>query len=149
MAEKYNQDTMSQGDILDSIRKMVENDKNASVLELTDLLDENGNITKITKEKVSKKNTQKETDVGDFLRLIKDNKSISGKGSHIKTDNFIDERETNMDEDNNATSNSITSNNDYIHRIVDKTVKDYLDANLPAIAKKIIENVVVNMLRKM
>ena len=133
---------MSQGDILDSIRKMVENDKNASVLELTDLIDENGNVTKVTKEKISKKNHPKETDVGDFLRLIKDNKSMS--------DDTDDVREVvKMSDEDNVISNGISSNNDYIHRIVDKTVKEYLDANLPAIVKKTVENAVLNTLRKM
>ena len=145
MSDNEKNQTMSQGDILDSIRKMVESDKNSSVLELTDLLDENGNITKVSKEKGNKKNRSKETDVGDFLRLIKDNKSMSEGTDVDETEEVYD-----MNEDNdNIISANISSNNDYIHRIVDKTVKDYLDANLPAIVKKTVENAVLNTLRKM
>lgn len=145
MSDNEKNQTMSQGDILDSIRKMVESDKNSSVLELTDLLDENGNITKVSKEKGNKKNRSKETDVGDFLRLIKDNKSMSEGTDVDETEEVYD-----MNDDNdNIISANMSSNNDYIHRIVDKTVKDYLDANLPAIVKKTVENAVLNTLRKM
>ena len=147
--EDKNRD-MSQGDILDSIRKMVENDKNSSVLELTDLLDEDGNITKVSKDKISKKNRQKETDVGDFLRLIKDNKSMLENSTVENSDLRNIGGNVEMDDANdNIISSGVNGNNDYIHRIVDKTVKEYLDANLPTIVKKTVESVVVNMLRKM
>lgn len=135
---------MSQSDILDSIRRMVQDEKNSSVVELTDLVDDNGNIVKVNKTKASKKIQQKETDVGDFLRLIKDNEPI---GSTSSDKEQLYRRESKMDEDINI--DAATGGNDYIHRVVQKVVKDYLDANLPAIAKKIIEHEVVNMLRKM
>lgn len=136
---------MSQGDILDSIRKMVETDKNTSVLELTNLINEDGSISKISKDKISKKKSQKETDVGDFLRLMRDNESISAVEAD-KTEFFEDSK---MTDDNDLDNGRMVMTGDYIHRIVQKTVKDYLDANLPAIAKKIIEHEVVSMLRKM
>lgn len=135
---------MSQSDILDSIRRMVQDEKNSSVVELTDLVDDNGNIVKVNKTKASKKIQQKETDVGDFLRLIKDNEPIDSTSSDKDQ---LYRKESKMDEDINI--DVATGGNDYIHRVVQKVVKDYLDANLPAIAKKIIEHEVVNMLRKM
>lgn len=136
---------MSQGDILDSIRKMVETDKNTSVLELTNLINEDGSISKVSKDKISKKKSQKETDVGDFLRLMRDNESISAAEAD-KSEFFEDSK---MTDDNDLDNGRMVMTGDYIHRIVQKTVKDYLDANLPAIAKKIIEHEVVSMLRKM
>lgn len=136
---------MSQGDILDSIRKMVETDKNTSVLELTNLINEDGSISKVSKDKISKKKSQKETDVGDFLRLMRDNESISAVEAD-KSEFFEDSK---MTDDNDLDNGRMVMTGDYIHRIVQKTVKDYLDANLPAIAKKIIEHEVVSMLRKM
>lgn len=135
---------MSQSDILDSIRRMVQDEKNSSVVELTDLVDDNGNIVKVNKTKASEKIQQKETDVGDFLRLIKDNEPIDSTSSDKDQ---LYRKESKMDEDINI--DVATGGNDYIHRVVQKVVKDYLDANLPAIAKKIIEHEVVNMLRKM
>jgi len=136
---------MSQGDILDSIRKMVETDKNTSVLELTNLINEDGSISKVSKDKISKKKSQKETDVGDFLRLMRDNESISA----VEVDKSEFFEDSKMTDDNDLDNGRMVMTGDYIHRIVQKTVKDYLDANLPAIAKKIIEHEVVSMLRKM
>ena len=136
---------MSQGDILDSIRKMVETDKNTSVLELTNLINEDGSISKVSKDKISKKKSQKETDVGDFLRLMRDNESISAV--EVDKNGFFEDSK--MTDDNDLDNSRVVMTGDYIHRIVQKTVKDYLDANLPAIAKKIIEHEVVSMLRKM
>ena len=149
MSKDNKDDTLSQGEILASIRKMVENEKNASVLDLTDLVDDDGKITKLEKkEPSSKKQSRKETDVGDFLRLIKDNKPIRDSGEN--DDSVYIEEQENMTDDNDLVERERgQSHNDYIHRIVHKTVKEYLDANLPAIAKRIIEHEVVNMLRKM
>ena len=142
---------MSQGDILDSIRKMVETEDNSSILELTDLIDDDGKVTKVDNSN-QVKNSYKEADVDDFLRLMKHNESISLADSY--EDNGYQKREpvykeNRVTDDNDLDTGRMMMTGDYIHRIVQKTVKDYLDANLPSIAKKIIEHEVVSMLRKM
>lgn len=150
MTEENKNDTLSQGEILASIRKMVENEKDSSVLDLTDLVDDNGKITKLEKKDANyKKQRKKETDVGDFLRLIKDNKPIRNGGEDDDSVYIKEQDDMTDDNDLNVDNERAQSHNDYIHRIVHKTVKEYLDANLPAIAKRIIEHEVVNMLRKM
>ena len=145
MKDKKNQE-MSQGDILDSIRKMVETDQNTSVIELTNLINDDGSVSKVSKDKISQKKSQKETDVGDFLRLMRDNESMSAVVDADRREVFEDSK---MNDDRDLDDGRMMMTGDYIHRIVQKTVKDYLDANLPAIAKKIIEHEVVSMLRKM
>lgn len=89
-------------DIFDSIKKMVESEENASVLELTDMVTSDGKIVKVSKgETVDQYDQQGETDVGTFLKLMQNNdreksedisnKDVKGESSEIiKKDRDID-----------------------------------------------------------
>lgn len=58
-------------DIFESIKKMVETDENSSVLELTEMIGDDGKIVKISKSALD--DQQGETDVTTFLKLMQTN----------------------------------------------------------------------------
>ena len=98
----FNMSDINNKDIFDSIKKMVESEENASVLELTDMVTSDGKIVKVSKgETVDQYDQQGETDVGTFLKLMQNNdreksedisnKDVKGESSEIiKKDRDID-----------------------------------------------------------
>ncbi len=70
-------DNKNDKDIFESIKKMVETDENSSVLELTDMIGDDGKIVKISKSSLD--DQQGETDVTTFLKLMQtNNKDLGG-----------------------------------------------------------------------
>ena len=140
-----NNTEMSLDEVLSSIKKMVI-DEQPPVLELTDMVSENGSIMRVQKDIIPSTNGtgagDSDADMSSFLRLIQENSStIEEVSKTIDADLHFGRVKANVTEreERNPLLETIKS---ALHPVL----KEWADENLPAIAAEIIRDEVRKML---
>jgi cell pole-organizing protein PopZ len=133
MTEKNSE--MSLDEVLSSIKKMVI-DVEPPVLDLTDMVSDDGSITKIKKTSVGNK------DMGAFLRLIQKNSDCSDKTHN----NNNSSKQSNCNCEINPKEESVLS--EMIKNAMTPILRKWVDDNLPEMVKEIVEKEIKNFLYK-
>lgn len=159
MVEK--QTEMSLDEVLSSIKQMVV-DKDPPVLELTDMISSDGSIVKV---KNGQKDVKGSSELKDFLRLAQENgkeslilkDSASGKLQSADTECHpcSVEPEKGAGLPRHATcENPMTSDgvkitvNEIIREVAAPLIKDWLEKNLPSLAKEIVTTEIQKMIKQ-
>ncbi len=119
-----NNPEMSLDEVLSSIKKMVI-DSEPPVLELTDMVSENGDIVRV------KSSTEaKSSDMGSFLKLIQENENSSNEKSAVipKEGPTQDKR------------------SEFLKSVATSLIQKWISENMPRIAKDIAEREIKKLL---
>lgn len=165
------QTEMSLDEMLSSIKQMVV-DKDPPVLELTDMISSDGTIVKL---KNGRKNSKKKNELRDFLQraqesgkesqLFKDpalakrwsegcdqNDDEIVAASECESDSASSERSKKLpkhtDCQNPMASDNAVMVNEIIREVATPLIKNWLEKNLPALAKEIIAAEVQKMIKQ-
>lgn len=165
------QTEMSLDEMLSSIKQMVV-DKDPPVLELTDMVSSDGTIVKL---KNSQKNSKSKSELRDFLQraqesgkesqLFKDSALAKQRGrgcdqndnevvaaSECEFDSVSSEKIKGLPKHTNCqnpiASNSIITVNEIVREVATPLIKDWLEKNLPKLAKEIIAAEVQKMMKQ-
>lgn len=135
---------MSLDEVLSSIKKMVI-DEEPPVLELTDMISNDGSIVKIQKNTKDGKNQ----DMGSFLKLIQENQDDTQHNTK-KEDNILENNE-NLSKYQQAQKEQILSKkhdviSELIKEILPPILQKWINDNLPNIVNNIVETEVKNFL---
>ena len=117
---------MSLDEVLSSIKKMVI-DTEPPVLELTDMVSENGDIVKV------KSNVESQSsDMSSFLKLIQENEQTP-KEMHFKAE--IQKTSTSQDRPS-----------EFLKSVATPLIREWINANLPKIVKEVAEKEIKKLL---
>ncbi|MBR1734883.1 MAG: DUF2497 domain-containing protein [Alphaproteobacteria bacterium] len=147
MENKENQNTeISLDEVLSSIKKMVI-DETPPVLDLTEMISDDGSIVSISKNKSEQK---KENEMSSFLKLIQEDTPIST--SPITDDITGKTTDKSISSLINKTASRETIQNDILQDLIKEAItpilKEWIDKNMPNIVEKLIVTEVRNFLRK-
>jgi cell pole-organizing protein PopZ len=136
---------MSLDEVLSSIKKMVV-DEEPPVLELTDMISNDGSIVKIQKNAKDCKNK----DMGSFLKLIQENQD-STQHNTKKEDNTLEDIENlNKSRQNQKNTQFLSEKHDVIYELIKEILppilQKWINDNLPKIVSNIVETEVKNFL---
>ncbi len=127
---------MSLDEVLSSIKQMVISDE-PPVLELTDMINEDGNIVKIKKtDSISNESVNTSKDMDMFLKLAQEEEKAIDKTCVDKAT-----EEKNVDKNSNILKNIIIE-------IATPIIQDWLQENLPTITREIVKDKVKDILEK-
>lgn len=149
---------MSLDEVLSSIKKMVI-DEEPPVLELTEMVSDDGSIVSIKKKNNDAKSENKSNDMSSFLKLIQEDVSEAAQemaempaaamnSSHIEQ--TAECGKTSVDAKIEETPRHLPENvlHELIREAITPLLKDWLDKNLPSVINKIVESEVKNFLYK-
>ena len=140
MAEKDSE--MSLDEVLSSIKKMVV-DLEPPVLELTDMVADDGSIVDLKK----KEESHKSSDMGSFLKIIQENSE-----SFEKPVTETVETKKNMNPSSPVHSQINRDKDEILAELVQESItrllKDWLNEHLPLIVSKAVEHEVKKLLNK-
>jgi cell pole-organizing protein PopZ len=128
---------VSLDEVLESIKKMVI-DKEPPVLELTDMISDDGSITKV------KKNCIEDSNMSSFLRLIQENSNNRKTHENVAACKQEDSAQFVNRSRNSKEENSVLS--DMIKKTINQVLQKWINDNLSVIAKEIIEKEIKNFL---
>ncbi len=129
---------MSLDEVLSSIKQMVISDE-PPVLELTDMVNEDGNIVKIKKtDSISNESVNTSKDMDMFLKLAQEEEKAIDKTS---IDKISTAEEKNVNKNSNILKNIIIE-------IAEPIIKNWLQENLPIITREIVKDKVKDILEK-
>ena len=128
---------MSLDEVLSSIKKMVIDDE-PPVLELTDMISEDGSIVKIKNNSKGCKNQQ---DMGSFLKLIQKNQDSSENID--RTDNSSQQHKQKGAQINREKHDVLSA---IIKEVLPPILQKWMNDNLPKIVNNIVEVEVKNFL---
>jgi cell pole-organizing protein PopZ len=138
---------MSLDDVLSSIKQMVINEE-PPVLELTDMVSDDGSIVKIKKNSAS---GGKSADMSSFLKLIQEN-SDCGNQSSAKNNPSGGAAESSENSENAAIKKIDASPESPLYEIIKEVtsplLREWINDNLPSLVTKIVETEVRSFLYK-
>ncbi|MDR1375553.1 MAG: DUF2497 domain-containing protein [Holosporaceae bacterium] len=143
---------MSLDEVLSSIKKMVMDDE-PPVLDLTDMVTQDGTVVKVEKSSDSE---GKNPDMSSFLRLIQEGadnvpSDESGNGEPLAHKQKTSVAFENLPPNNQNRQDLLRKNEtlaDLIRGMIRPLVQKWINDNLPAIASKIVEAEVRRLLQK-
>lgn len=150
---------MSLDEVLSSIKKMVI-DEEPPVLELTEMVSDDGSIVSIKKKNNNDtKSENKSNDMSSFLKLIQEDVSEAAQemaempaaainSSHIEQ--TAECCKTSVETKTEEKTHHLPENvlHELIREAITPLLKDWLDKNLPSVINKIVETEVKNFLYK-
>ncbi|MDR2794802.1 MAG: DUF2497 domain-containing protein [Holosporaceae bacterium] len=150
-----NKSEMSLDEVLSSIKKMMIDDE-PPILELTDMVSNDGSIVKIKKDNAPE---NKNPDIGSFLKLIQENTdSVSPKGlskrardEHISRSTVcsnVPERREQSKDTSVPTPKSESTITEMIKSIMTPLIQKWLDENLHIIVKNAVESEIKKLFEK-
>ena len=140
---------MSLDEVLSSIKKMV-TDEEPPVLELTDMITEDGSIVNVKKDNADSKNS----DMGSFLKLIQENSEKEEKNKPVSDrEKKTSPASPRSVPEKGATSGNSLKNKDIVlselvKELITPLLRDWLNQNLPSIVSKAVEEEVKKLLHK-
>ena len=147
---------MSLDEVLSSIKKMVI-DEEPPVLELTEMVSDDGSIVSIKKKNNDAKIENKSNDMSSFLKLIQEDVSEAAQeiaempaaamNNHIEQ---VAEQKISVETKTEEKPHHLPENvlHELIREAITPLLKDWLDKNLPSVINKIVETEVKNFLYK-
>jgi len=159
MVEK--QTEMSLDEVLSSIKQMVV-DKDPPVLELTDMISSDGSIVKV---KNGQKDVKGSSELKDFLRLAQENgkeslilkdsspKKLQSANTECHPCSVEPEKGSGLprhaaNENPMASEGARITVNEIIREVATPLVKDWLEKNLPSLAKEVVTAEIQKMIKQ-
>lgn len=139
---------MSLDEVLSSIKRMVI-DKEPPVLELTEMVSEDGSVISVKKKNELKSEKNIGNDMGTFLKLIQADASGSAKENvEIPAVGCECSRSDGEEKKDIYQANNGNMLYDLVKETITPLLRDWLEKNLPSVIGRIVETEVKNFLYK-